>query len=665
MDRVKELVELLNIYRDDYYNNNKNTVSDAEYDKLFDELVELEKETGIVYTNSPTQNVGYEVKSELKKVRHNHPMLSLNKTQEVDVIVDFFKAAKGIAMLKMDGLTTSLKYKGANYAHLEGAETRGDGEVGEDVLHNAKTITNIPVSMPSGDVVIDGEVIIDYETFEKINSKLPEDIKYKNPRNLASGSIRQLDSSIAKERELKFIAWKAVDGIIEDSFLERLAFLNELGFEVVPHIEIPMNSSKDFIQEAINSLQKIAREKGYPIDGIVFSYDSISYGESLGMTSHHPRNQIAFKFKNEEETSVLKNIDWQLGKTGVLTPVAEFDDVELYGTTVNRASLHNLSIMKELNIAVGKEISVTKANEIIPQITGCLSEQPEFDIPLVCPVCGAKTEVKKDNDTEVLVCSNYNCKGKLLGQLVNFASKKAMDVKGLSEATLEKFVELGFVKSYKDIYQLEDYAEEISKLEGFGKRSVAKLVKAIEESRNCTLDRFICGLNIEGIGRSNAKIMAKRFGSVDFFKKWTYYFTDNDMDELQLANYGYLVDWTAIDGFDEKTHRKITHFMLENADEIYSLLDEFNFEETEEKQEVNPNLTGKTFVVTGSVNVFKNRNEIKEKIESLGAKVTGSVTKNTNYLVCNEVSSSSKYKKAMELGVPIITEQDLVDMINL
>ena len=530
MDRVKELVELLNIYRDDYYNNNKNTVSDAEYDKLFDELVELEKETGIVYTNSPTQNVGYEVKSELKKVRHNHPMLSLNKTQEVDVIVDFFKAAKGIAMLKMDGLTTSLKYKGANYAHLEGAETRGDGEVGEDVLHNAKTITNIPVSMPSGDVVIDGEVIIDYETFEKINSKLPEDIKYKNPRNLASGSIRQLDSSIAKERELKFIAWKAVDGIIEDSFLERLAFLNELGFEVVPHIEIPMNSSKDFIQKAINSLQKIAREKGYPIDGIVFSYDSISYGESLGMTSHHPRNQIAFKFKNEEETSVLKNIDWQLGKTGVLTPVAEFDDVELYGTTVNRASLHNLSIMKELNIAVGKEISVTKANEIIPQITGCLSEQPEFDIPLVCPVCGAKTEVKKDNDTEVLVCSNYNCKGKLLGQLVNFASKKAMDVKGLSEATLEKFVELGFVKSYKDIYHLEDYAEEISKLEGFGKRSVAKLVKAIEESRNCTLDRFICGLNIEGIGRSNAKIMAKRFGSVDFFKKWTYYFTDNDMD---------------------------------------------------------------------------------------------------------------------------------------
>lgn len=650
MDRVKELVELLNIYRDDYYNNNKNTVSDAEYDKLFDELVELEKETGIVYTNSPTQNVGYEVKSELKKVRHNHPMLSLNKTQEVDVIVDFFKAAKGIAMLKMDGLTTSLKYKGANYAHLEGAETRGDGEVGEDVLHNAKTITNIPVSMPSGDVVIDGEVIIDYETFEKINSKLPEDIKYKNPRNLASGSIRQLDSSIAKERELKFIAWKAVDGIIEDSFLERLAFLNELGFEVVPHIEIPMNSSKDFIQKAINSLQKIAREKGYPIDGIVFSYDSISYGESLGMTSHHPRNQIAFKFKNEEEASVLKNIDWQLGKTGVLTPVAEFDDVELYGTTVNRASLHNLSIMKELNIVVGKEISVTKANEIIPQITGCLSEQPEFDIPSACPVCGAKTEVKKDKDTEVLMCSNYNCKGKLLGQLTNFASKKAMDIKGLSEATLEKFIELGFVNSYKDIYHLDNFADDISKLEGFGKRSVAKLLKAIEESRNCTLDRFICGLNIEGIGRSQSKTLAKYF-SYDITKAFKCWKEKHDYSQLE--------------GIGDILCENINTYMMKQLKEVQDLINEMNFEEVEEKTEVNSDLVGKTFVVTGSVNVFKNRNEIKEKLESLGAKVTGSVTKNTNYLVCNEVSNSSKYKKAMELGVPIITEQDLVDMISL
>ena len=650
MGRVKELVELLNIYRNDYYNNNKNTVSDAEYDKLFDKLVELEKETGIVYVNSPTQNVGYEVKSELKKVRHNHPMLSLNKTQEVDVIVDFFKAAKGIAMLKMDGLTTSLKYKGANYAHLEGAETRGDGEVGEDVLHNAKTITNIPASMPSGDVVIDGEVIIDYETFEKINSKLPEDIKYKNPRNLASGSIRQLDSSIAKERELKFIAWKAVDGIIGDSFLERLAFLNELGFEVVPHIEIPMNSSKDFIQEAINSLQKIAREKGYPIDGIVFSYDSISYGESLGMTSHHPRNQIAFKFKNEEETSVLKNIDWQLGKTGVLTPVAEFDDVELYGTTVNRASLHNLSIMKELNIAVGKEISVTKANEIIPQITGCLSEQPEFDIPSACPVCGAKTEVKKDKDTEVLMCSNYNCKGKLLGQLTKFASKKAMDIKGLSEATLEKFIELGFVNSYKDIYHLENFADDISKLEGFGKRSVAKLLKAIEESRNCTLDRFICGLNIEGIGRSQSKALAKYF-SYDITKAFKCWKEKHDYSQLE--------------GIGDILCENINTYMMKQLKEVQDLINEMNFEEVEEKTEVNSDLVGKTFVVTGSVNVFKNRNEIKEKIESLGAKVTGSVTKNTNYLVCNEVSNSSKYKKAMELGVPIITEQDLVDMISL
>ena len=645
MKKVKELVEQLNQYRDDYYNGNKNTISDAEYDKLFDELVELEKETGIIYANSPTQTVGYEVKSELKKVKHNHPMLSLKKTKDVDTIVDFFKEADGVAMLKMDGLTTSLKYNES----LTGAETRGDGETGEDVLHNAKTITNIPISIATEELIVDGEVIIDYETFEKINSKLPENDKYKNPRNLASGSIRQLDSSVAKERGLKFIAWKLVHGTDEDSFHERLNKLKACGFEIVPSIFIPKNPSRELVQESIELLKDIAKEKGYPIDGIVFSYDSISYGESLGMTAHHPRNQIAFKFENEEEETVLRNIEWQLGKTGVLTPVAEFDDVELYGTTVNRASLHNLSIMKKLNIAIGKEISVTKANEIIPQVVSCLSEKPKFVIPSACPVCGAKTEVKKDKDTEILVCSNYNCKGKLLGKLVNFVSKKAMDIKGLSEATLEKFVELGFIKSYKDIYHLEDYMEEISKLDGFGRRSATKLLKAIENSRSCTLDRFICGMNIEGIGSSQSKILAKYFNH-DINKAFECWQEEHD--------------YTQLEGIGDVLCENINLYMKEYVKEVEELADEMSFEEVEEKQEVASNLAGKNFVVTGSVNIFKNRNEIKEQLESLGAKVTGSVTKSTDYLVCNEVSGSSKYKKAKELDISIITEQDLVDMMS-
>lgn len=645
MKRIKELVEILNKYRDDYYNGNNSTVSDAEYDKLFDELVELEKNTGIIYANSPTQTVGYEVKSELTKVKHNHPMLSLGKTKEINNIVDFFKEADGLAMLKMDGLTASLKYE----RDLVGAETRGDGEVGEDVLHNAKTITNIPISIAGKELITDGEVIIDYETFENINSKLPVDDRYANPRNLASGSIRQLDSKVTKERGLKFVAWKMVSGSDSDSFRERLSELENAGFEVVPNIFIPKNASAELIQESIDLLKEIAVDKGYPIDGIVFSYDSISYGESLGMTTHHPRNQIAFKFENEEETSVLRKVRWQVGKTGDITPVAEFDPVELYGTTVNKASLHNLTIMKKLNIAVGEEISVTKANEIIPQITGCAASSPKFDIPSMCPVCGGKTEIRKEKDTEFLVCSNSDCKGKLLSKLVNFASKKALDIKGLSEATLEKFVEKGYITTYKDIYHLEQYADEIATLPGFGKRAVSKLLKAIEESRNCTLDKFICGLNMDGIGNFQSKILANYF--------------DYDIDKA-LTTWEQGFDYTILEGIGNVSSDTINDFMTKHFEEVSKLAKEMNFEIVENKQETNTEITRKNFVVTGSVNFFKNRNEIKEKIESAGAKVTGSVTKKTDYLVCNEASSSSKYKKAIELGIFIITEKELLEMLQ-
>ena len=366
------------------------------------------------------------------------------------------------------------------------------------------------------------------------------------------------------------------------------------------------------------------------------------------MTAHHPRNQIAFKFENEEETSVLRNIRWQVGKTGDITPVAEFDPVELYGTTVNKASLHNLTIMKKLNIAVGKEITVTKANEIIPQITGCNSNVPHFDVPDRCPVCDGKTQIKKDNDTEFLLCTNPDCKGKLLRKLVNFVSNKALDIKGLSESTLEKFIEQGFITTYKDIYHLDQYTDEIAALPGFGKRAVSKLLKAIEESRNCTLDRFICGLNIDGIGRSQSKILAK--------------YSDYDISKaIDMWFYGF--DYTELDGIGTVLSHNIKSFMSKHLKDVTELADEMNFETVEVKQEANEEIAGKTFVVTGSVNIFKNRNEIKEKLESVGAKVTGSVTKKTDYLVCNEASSSSKYKKAMELGIPVITEEELLKML--
>ena len=649
---MRELVDLLNGYRNEYYNENKNTVSDAEYDRLFDQLKQMEKETGVILPDSPTITVGYEVKSKLEKVKHNHPMLSLDKTHDCLEVCNMFQKHQTLAMLKMDGLTVSLRYVRGN---LVSAETRGDGIIGEDVTHNAKAINNIPKHIEyKEELIVDGEVIINKENFNKVNNNLPDgQEKYKNQRNLAAGSLRQLDSKIASERGMEFVAWKVVKGFDEEnSFSGRLVLLKELGFTVVPKIDL--NSvNKTVVQDAIQLLQTVAIDRGYPIDGIVFSFDDIKHGDSLGVTGHHPRNQIAYKFSNITETTILNNIRWQVGKTGQITPVAEFDPVELYGTTVTNASLHNISIMKALNIATGKEIEVTKSNEIIPQVVSCNSEHWNFDYPKTCPECERKTILLNKHGSEVLMCNNPCCKGKLLGRLKHFVSRKGMYISGLSDARLEFFMNKGWLNKLSDLYSLKEHEDEIVKLDKMGVKITKKLLDSIEESKNCTIEKFLCSLSIDGIGSTQSKWLAKHF---------------NHSKDKMLSYIAGASDYTCIDGIGSVLSDNINNYMKENWVEVQTLISLLNFPKEEIKlkadKEINNLLEGKTFVVTGSVHIFKNRDEVKTKVEKLGGKVVGSVTKKTDYLICNEPSNSGKYKKATELGVSIITEDDLVAMIK-
>ena len=487
--RIKDLVKQLNEYRDSYYNEARPVVSDAAYDKLFDELSELEKETGVVYANSPTQTVGYVVKSELEKVKHSHPMLSLDKTKSVDDLVKFAGEKDCILSLKMDGLTCLLTYENGE---LVQAETRGDGEVGELITHNAKVFDNIPLTIDyKGHFEIEGEAIITYDDFNKINEFLLDDKKYKNPRNLASGSVRQLDSKIASQRHIKFIAWKVPTEVASNSFIDRLQYAAELGFDTVPFLPIRGNSNAEFINIVIEQLQRRANERSFPIDGLVATYNDITYGESLGMTGHHPKHSIAFKFAEDSEETILRKIEWSMGKTGSLTPVAIFDSVDLAGTSVSRASLHNISIMKELSISIEATVTVVKKNEIIPQIISCDADIMDVNIPTTCPVCGGETQIVKENDSEVLMCTNPHCKGKLLGRVSHFVSKKGMDISGLSEETIKKFIELGWITEITDVYNLEQHYDRLSKMNGFGKKSVDKLRESIENSKDKKVSDFI------------------------------------------------------------------------------------------------------------------------------------------------------------------------------
>lgn len=652
--RIQELVKQLNEYRDSYYNEARPVVSDAAYDKLFDELSELEKETGVVYANSPTQTVGYVVKSELEKVKHSHPMLSLDKTKSVDDLVKFAREKDCILSLKMDGLTCLLTYENGE---LVQAETRGDGEVGELITHNAKVFDNIPLTIDyKGHFEIEGEAIITYDDFNKINEFLSDDKKYKNPRNLASGSVRQLDSKTAAKRHIKFIAWKVPtevpEGICSNSFLHRLMCARDFGFEIISFLAYS-SSDKEHLPEMIESLKTKAHNYGYPIDGLVMTYNDIQYGESLGMTGHHPKHSIAFKFYDEEVETVLKNIEWSMGKIGSLTPVAIFDPVEIDGTMVERASLHNVSILTKLDLQIGDTIIVYKANQIIPQVKENLSakdrESAYIRIPSQCPVCESSTQIVKENDSEVLMCTNPHCKGKLLGRVSHFVSKKGMDISGLSEETIKKFIELGWITEITDVYNLEQHYDRLSTMSGFGKKSVDKLRKSIENSKTVRLDKFITSLSIPGIGTSQSKELAAAFST------W---------NEFRDASVGFY-NFTQLDGFGDVLNNNIHSWFTDMCD-IADKLASFMTFETGVNQNTDDSLNSKSFVVTGKVFRFKNRDEVKAEIEKRGGKVTGSVTKSTYALINNDIeSNSSKNKKAKELGVKIITEDQLIEMLNM
>lgn len=650
IERIKELVRLLNHYRNEYYNNSISQISDFEYDTLYDELSALEKDTGFIMAISPTQSVGYEVKSELAKVKHNHPMLSLDKTKDINDVINFLGDRDGICMAKMDGLTCSLRYV---RGELVSAETRGDGEIGEDILHCAKTIKNIPLHIECLDeIVVDGEVIITYDDFEKINSMLPEDEKYKNPRNLASGSIRQLDSGIAAQRNMKFIAWKLVKGWFipfnsshnKNSFCDRLMLLDKLGFDVVTC----MQADKNNIAKAIDWVKKDCEESGLPIDGCVIGYDDVAYGESLGATGHHLRSQFAYKFYDELYETKLLNIEWTMGKTGTLTPTAVFKTVNIDGTDVSKASLHNISIIKKLGLTNNCTVKVYKANQIIPQVDSCLQDGDfDIEIPKYCPVCGGETKIVKENETEVLVCTNLDCRGKLLGKLNNFVSRRCMHIDGISEATLEKLISLGYINDFKSIYHLSDYYDQLVKLDGFGLKSVQKLLVSIEKSRDVKLENFIAALGIPNVGTSAAKTISEYFyGDFDYWYK---------IGVSQPFRY------TLLDDFGEIMQDNIHNFVCNNMSMIEELAKEMRFIDEKSQEVVDNQFNGKTLCVTGKLNHFT-RDSINAKISELGAKAASSVSKKTDYLITNEQSGSSKYKKAVELNIPIITEDEFLKM---
>lgn len=661
IERIKELVKLLNHYRSEYYNNSNSEISDFEYDKLFDELSTLECETGLIMAVSPTQTVGYEVKSQLEKVKHNHPMLSLDKTKSLDDIAKFIGDKQFVAMPKMDGLTCSVRYI---RGQLVSAETRGDGEIGESVLHCAKVIKNLPLQIDYlGELIIDGEVIIADNDFQAINATLPDDAKYKNSRNLVSGSIRQLDSSIAAQRNMRFIAWKCITPIKaydefenNNSFAWRLNELEKIGFEVVYRfytrmgiiLELPQYNNTDAsipLQKIVSLIREWASERGYPLDGCVFGYDDINYGDLLGATGHHLRSQLAFKFYDELYPTKLQYIDWTIGKSAQLTPTAVFESVEIDGTEVSRASLHNISIIKNLGLSNGCTVNVFKANQIIPQIDSCENDgNGEIEIPATCPICGGATAINKDNESEVLVCTNPNCSGKMLAKFVHFVSRKCMNIDGLSEATLEKFISLGYIKVFKDIYNLSDHRAELIKLDGLGAKSVDKLLASIEKSRNVKLENFIAALGINGIGLSASKTIVGHFNN-----KW----------DLVLNAVFCKYDFTQMEDFGEVMANNFQSYFDEHFTEVCDLSNEMKFIVPEKSTD--DSLSGLKFCITGSFS--QPRDALKSSLEARGAQFVSSVSKNLDILFAGD-KAGSKLTKAQQLGVRVANEEELLKMLS-
>lgn len=643
-ERMKELVELLNKAGRAYYQEDREIISNYEYDKLYDELEALEEETGITLAGSPTVSVGYEAVNALPKETHETPMLSLDKTKEIEVLKNFVGNQKTVLSWKMDGLTIVLTYQDGK---LKKAVTRGNGIVGEVITNNAKVFKNVPLQIAyQGELILRGEAIISYSDFEKINEQIEDvDAKYKNPRNLCSGSVRQLNNEITAKRNVYFYAFSLVraEGVnFNNSRACQFEWLKTQGFDIV---EYRMVDSKNLEETIQYFLDKISTND-FPSDGLVALYDDIAYGDSLGSTAKFPRNAFAFKWKDEIRETTLKEIEWSPSRTGLINPVAIFEPVELEGTTVSRASVHNISILKELELGIGDRIEVYKANMIIPQIAENLTRSGNLTIPEFCPVCKKTTKIQKSNDVEVLICTNPECQAKKIKSFTLFVSRDAMNIDGLSEATLEKFILNGFIKEFGDIYELEHYKDAIIEMDGFGEKSYENLIDSIKKSSHTTLPRLVYALGIANIGVANAKVLCKEF--------------DYDLQKLmqadeetisQIEGIGSVIAKSVTDYFkNEKNQRKLEH-----------LLTYLTFEKM--KIETGNPLSGKQFVITGSVNQFENRSAMKEFIENRGGKVTGSVSKKTDYLINNDTeSSSSKNKKAKELGIPILSEEDFLKL---
>lgn len=646
--RIRELIGTLRAAGRAYYQESREIMSNFEYDKLYDELVSLEKETGIVFANSPTQNVGYEVVSALPKERHEKPMLSLNKTKSVEELADWLGGQTGLLSWKMDGLTIVLTYQNGT---LVKAVTRGNGEIGEVITANAKAFVNVPLNISyQGELILRGEAIIRYSDFEKINEQIEDvDAKYKNPRNLCSGSVRQLNSEITAQRQVHFYAFSLVkaDGIdFKNSRKEQFEWLKTQGFEVVEYHEV----TKETLPETVKMYSEAIAENDTPSDGLVLLYDDIAYGQSLGRTAKFPRDSIAFKWADEIQETKLLYIEWSASRTGLINPVAVFEPVELEGTTVSRASVHNISIMEALELGAGDRITVYKANMIIPQIADNLTRSGVRDIPEACPVCGGQTEVRQLNDVKSLYCTNPDCQAKKIKSFTLFTSRDALNIAGLSEATLEKFIGVGMIHEYADIFHLDRHQEEIVEMDGFGQKSYDNLIAAAEKASHTTLPRMVYGLGVAGIGLANAKMICRHF--------------KNDFEAMRHATVEELVE---IDGIGEVLAQAWTAFFSDEKNNaiVDHLLAELTFEagDEESSEGADEAFAGMNFVITGSLEHFKNRKELQELIERRGGKVTGSVTSKTNYLINNDVaSSSSKNKKARELGVPILSEEEFLKL---
>ena len=647
LERMKELSAILSEAAKAYYQESREIMSNFEYDKLYDELIALEEDTGTIFAGSPTQKVGYEVLSELPKERHERPMLSLNKTKSVDDLREWLGSQKGLLSWKMDGLTVVLTYEDGKLAK---AVTRGNGEIGEVITGNARTFVNLPMSIPyKGRLILRGEAIITYEDFEKLNATIAdENAKYKNPRNLCSGSVRQLNSEITAGRNVRFMGFALVqaDGAeFHNSKKEQANWLSGLGFEMVESVEV----TAETIADAIAEFAKKVEDYNIPSDGLVLLYDDIEYGASLGRTAKFPRDSIAFKWADELQETTLSYIEWSASRTGLINPVAVFEPVELEGTTVSRASVHNISIMEGLELGAGDRITVYKANMIIPQIADNRTRSGVRDIPEHCPVCGGATEIRSINEVKSLYCTNPDCQAKKMKGFALFVSRDALNIDGLSEMTLEKFIAAGFIHEFSDIFHLDRHKEAIVEMEGFGEKSYENLVQAAKHASHTTLPRLIYGLGIAGIGLANAKMICKHFRY--------------DLEAMRKAD---SEDLCSIDGIGMVLADAWVKYFKEekNNEALDHLLADLTFED-EQTESGDSSLEGKVFVVTGSVEHFANRKELQAMIESKGGKVTGSVTAKTHYLINNDVTSnSSKNKKAKELGVAIISEVDFLEMIG-